>query len=221
MKPRHVIVLGLGTFGAAIARRLTENGCRVTGVDSHEERVAELQDVLFAALVADVTDRRTLEQLPIEKADAVVLSLGEDFARSILASLHLLELRARRIVAKVVSPEHEKILKKLGVHDTIFPEVEIARQWADRLTWPNILEELALGAGQIMAQMSVPGSLCGKTIREANLRAKHGITVLGLKNTVTDTEFVFNPPPDTVLNEDQILLVVGQRDNIERFREMG
>ncbi len=220
MKANHVIVLGLGTFGAAVARRLTENKVRVTGVDIDEERVTELQDVLFEALVADATDPRTVEQLPVEKADAVVVSLGEDFARSTLACLHLLEANARRIVAKVVTPDHKKILAKLGVNDLVFPEVEIAEQWADRITWPNVLFRLITETQQEILEIGVPESLVGKTLKDADLRRRYGVLVIGIKNARKDTNYRFSPSPDTVLTDEDVLLVVGDPQGVAQLREL-
>ena len=218
MQARHVICLGLGTFGAAVAERLAEDKVRVTGVDRDEERVAELQDTLYEALVADATDRRTLEQLPIEKVDAVVVSLGEDFTSSILCCLHLMELNARRVFCKAINRDHAKILEKLGVSDIVFPEVEIARQLAERIAWPNVLQRLALGTGHMLVEIAVPRSLEGKTLRDADLRRRYGINVLGVKDTLRDQEFLINPDPLTRLQEDQILLVVGTPEAIDRFR---
>ncbi len=218
MQARHVICLGLGTFGAAVAERLAVDKVRVTGVDSDEERVAELQDTLYEALVADATDRRTLEQLPVDKADAVVVSLGEDFTASILACLHLKEMKARRVICKAISRDHEKILKRLGVDKTVFPEVERARSLADEIAWPNVLQQLMLGAGHMLAQITVPKSLEGKTLQQADLRRRYGINVIAVKDTVFDTDFRFNPDPQTELREEQVLLVVGTPEAIEKFR---
>ncbi len=38
-------MLGMGTFGTALAVQLSRNGCRVTGVDSQRERRGPLQEV--------------------------------------------------------------------------------------------------------------------------------------------------------------------------------
>lgn len=220
MKASHVIVLGLGTFGAAVAGRLAKNKVRVTGVDKDEERVAALQDILYEALVADVTDPRTIEQLPVASVDAVVVSLGEDFARSILACLHVLEHKPRRVVAKVVTEDHRKILSKLGVQELVFPEVEIAEQWADRITWPNILFRLATETKQEIAEISVPDPLVGKTLREVDLRRKYGILVIGIKNARTDAEYRFIPDPDTRLTDEDVLLVVGDPAGLTELQEL-
>ena len=58
---KRFVVLGLGSFGSALAKRLSENGCRVTGVDASEDRVEALQDVLYEAVGGAVTDPQNHE----------------------------------------------------------------------------------------------------------------------------------------------------------------
>lgn len=216
---RHFIVMGLGTFGAAVARRLAHNGCRVTGVDASEECVELLKDVLHEALIADVTDARALEQLPLKTVDAVFISLGERYEQSILAALHVKELGARRVLAKGVTKEHGRILQKLGVDQIIFPEEEAGVYWADKETWPNVVDFLAIDPDYSLVEMAVPDSLAGKTLQEANLRQRFGISVIAVKDALRG-ELQLIPGGDFTMNDDQLLLVIGTRDNLEQFRQL-
>ena len=61
--PKNFVVIGLGSFGAALARRLCKNGCRVTGMDASRESVEALKDVLYEAIIGDATERETVEHL--------------------------------------------------------------------------------------------------------------------------------------------------------------
>ncbi|MFN9916568.1 MAG: potassium channel family protein, partial [Pirellulaceae bacterium] len=141
---KRFVVIGLGSFGAAVARKLKSNGIRVTGIDGDAETVESLQDHLFEAVIGDATDRGALETLALPTANGVVISLGEDITRSLLATLHAKELGAKHIVVKGVTPEHGKLLKSLGVDRVVFPETEIAQQLADRLTWPSVIDFLPI-----------------------------------------------------------------------------
>lgn len=216
---RRFVVLGLGSFGTALARRLSENGCRVTGVDNSEERVRALQDQLYEAVVGDVTDRQTLEELLISNASAVFISLGENIERSILAALHAKELGAAQIYAKAVSEDHGRILRKLGVDRAIFPEAEIAVQLADSVTWPNILETIKIDPEYGIIEIAVPGSLVGQTLQQADLRRRHGVTVLCIKDALRGTLEV-SPNGEFQLSDDQMLLLLGKQDSLRRFREV-
>lgn len=218
-KTKRFVILGLGTFGAALAEKLHENGCRVTGVDSDREVVEDLKDSLYEAVIADASEREPLENLALNEADAVFISLGENISLSLLAALHAKELGAKRVIAKGVTEEHGKILRHLGVHRVIFPESEIARQLADRETWPNVLDFLPIDPDYSFVDIAVPDSLVGQTLREANLRQQVGVWVVGLKDALTGKLDMF-PDGDVKFGASQMLLVVGKQEDLTRLREL-
>ncbi len=220
-KKRHFFVLGLGTFGSALARRLSENGCRVTGVDLSERRVDQLKDILYEAVIADVTERKALAELAIGESDAVFISLGEhrDLTPSILAVLHARELGAKRLLVKGLSKDHSKVLKTLGVERVIFPETEIAIEVADRITWPNVLDYMPIDTEHSFVEMGVPDSLIGRSLREADLRRLYDVWVIGIKDALTGKLELF-PDPDYRFGPDQLLVVVATQSNINRLRQL-
>ncbi len=215
---KHFVVIGLGTFGMAIATRLAENHCRVTGLDSHRERVEAMKDRLYEAIIADARDRDALAHLPLADANAVVIGLGEDITQSILATLHVKELGARRIIAKGVTEEHGRILKSLGVERVVFPEAEMAKVLADRITWPNILDYLPIDPEYSLAEIVAPDTFAGKTLAQLNLRAEIGILVVGVKDALSGKLHML---PDGLfqLQPDQTLLVLGKQANLDRLRD--
>jgi trk system potassium uptake protein TrkA len=216
---KHYIVLGLGTFGSALASRLHENRCRVTGVDADPVRAEDLKDVLYAAVIGDVTDRDSLEQLGVAEADGVFIALGEDITRSLLATLHCKELGARRIVVKGVTPEHGKLLKHVGVERVVFPETEIAEQLADAIAWPNVLDLLRIDPDHSIMELAVPESLVGETLRDADLRRRYGVWVVGVKDVLSG-KLEMLPPPDYKFGADQLILIVGKQEALNRLRDL-
>lgn len=217
--PRRFIMLGMGSFGTALATQLAKNGCRVTGVDNQRERLEALKDVLHEAVIGDATDRELLDNLSVREAQCVFISLGEAISQSLLAALHMKELGAREVIVKGVTREHGKILKHLGVDRVVFPEEEVARQLADKLTWPNVLDLLPIDPEYSFAEVSVPASLNGKTLAEANLRSRIGVYVMGIKDFLSGKLDMF-PAPTIRLLDDQIMLVVGKREELEALREL-
>jgi len=211
-------VLGLGTFGGALAVRLAENGCRVTGVDIEPSLVAALKDKLYEAVIANATERSAVEQLGLGEADAVFISLGEDLSPSLLATLHAKEFGAKRIFVKGLSEEHGKILRSLGVERVVFPEIEIARTLADQMTWPNVLDYVPIDPEHSVVEITVPDSLAGTTLMEADLRRRFNIWVIGIKDVLTGNFHMF-PDPGFRFNEDQLMVVVGKLDDLNKFRE--
>jgi trk system potassium uptake protein TrkA len=126
-------VIGLGRFGSALARRLASHEHRVTGVDIDEEAVQAVEDCLADALVADGADEEVLKALDLPNADAVFISLGDHANRSIVATMFVLELGAKRVLVKGIDTLHAKILRKLGKVEVLFAEEAMARYVADHL----------------------------------------------------------------------------------------
>ena len=68
--------------------------------------------------------------------------------------------------------------------------------------------------GSAIARTPPPRSIIGQTLTDAALRSRFGVTVVGIKpagQALTDAT------PGSVLNEGDLLLVFGNRDNVERF----
>lgn len=216
---KRFVVLGLGSFGTALSTRLAQNGCRVTGVDASERRVEALKNVLYEAVVANVTDKASLAELLVAKSHAVFISLGENIETSLLAALHVRELGAKRVLVKGVSEEHGKILKHIGVERVVFPEAEMASQLADSMTWPNVLDALTIDTDHNLVEMAVPETLVGKTLRDADLRRRYGCLVLGIKDHLNG-KLTLNPDGDFKLTDDQTLLVIGMKDQLGRLSEL-
>ena len=216
---RRFIMLGMGTFGTALARRLATNGCQVIGVDSRRDRLEAVKNEIHECVIGDATEREVLENLPLRDASAVFISLGETITRSLLATLHVKELGARQVVVKGVTKEHGKILEHLGADRVVFPEEEVARQLADKMTWPNVLDFLPIDPEYSVAEVAMPSSLSVKTMAEADLRNTIGVQVMGIKDVLSGKLDMF-PDGRRRLLEDQVLLVVGRAEELQALREM-
>ena len=140
-------IVGIGNFGYYLARHLFEKGHEVVACDINQAQVQKIKDFVSMAVVADGTDREALESLGIKEVDSAVVSIGTRMQASILATLHLKELGVKHILAKAVSEEHGRILRKIGAHEIIFPEKDLATGVANRLDNPNILDYLPLSMG--------------------------------------------------------------------------
>jgi len=115
--------------------------------------------------------------------------------------------------------EHGKLLEHLGVERIVFPEIEVARELADRMTWPNFLDYIPIDPEHSVVELAVPESLNGRTLAEAKLRQRYGVHVLGIKDVLTGKLDVL-PSAEARLTSDQVLLVVGKQDGLNRLREL-
>ncbi len=213
-----VAVIGLGNFGASLARRLAELGHHVTVVDTDTKAVTRIQDVAEQAVVADATDRAVLEEIGINLSDAAVVSLGDNLGASILVTLHLREMKIKRIVAKAISPEHEKILKRVGASEVVFPERDVALRLAGTLADPNLLDYLPIGQEFSVAELAPPQAFIGKTLVELDLRRNYGINVIAVRELVPE-RLVVLIEPTYVIKDSDVLVVVGRQQDIEKLHK--
>ncbi|MDO3378444.1 potassium channel family protein [Geoalkalibacter halelectricus] len=215
MKRKRFGVVGLGNFGHHAARALYEEGHEVVAVDIDQDKIQRIRDYCTFAVAADAADREFLHAQGFAEMDAVVVSTGERSHLATLITLYLKELKVRNILVKAVSEDHGRILEKIGADEIIFPEKDMARKIARNLSTPNILEFVPLGEGYSITEAAPPASFIGKTLAELDLRRRHQITVIGIRDVLTG-HFALLPPPDQVIKDSDLLVFIGRSEDIER-----
>lgn len=214
---KRVIVIGLGIFGFNIAKDLYENGFEVVAIDKNKDAVQKIRDYATKAILADGTDKEIMDLIGIQEDDVVIISFGEDLAASTLITLHLKQMKVKNIIVKAPNEEHKLILEKVGATDVLIPEQEIAKKVAKSLISPNVLDYLPLSDDYMLFELAPPNSFIGKTIRELELRGKHHIEVLAVKDIITDQMHMM-PRADFVIKDGEILVVVGKEKDIQKVR---
>jgi trk system potassium uptake protein TrkA len=210
---KRVVVVGLGSFGAAAAQALTDMGHVVAAVDSDRDKVERVSGFLGTALIGDGTDPDVLEHLGAASADLALVSTGDDVTASVLAAVELRNLGSARIHVKVVSEIHARILGKIGVDSTVFPERESAQRLVRRAVSAAIIDYIGLGEGLAILEMAMPGRWVGRTLRELELPRQHAISVVALRDYLSG-EVTAVPDPDVRLTESQSLLVAGDQGSL-------
>ena len=214
---KRVIVIGLGIFGFNIARDLYENGFEVIAIDKNKDAVQKIRDYATKAIVADGIDKEVMELIGIQEDDVAIISFGEDLAASTLIALHLKQMKVKSIIVKAPNEEHKLILEKVGATDVLIPEKEIANKVAKSLISPNVLDYLPLSDDYMLFELAPPNSFIGKSIRELELRGKHHIEVLAVKDIITDKMNIM-PGADFVIKDGEILVVVGKEKDIQKVK---
>ncbi|HEX7126381.1 MAG TPA: TrkA family potassium uptake protein [Thermodesulfobacteriota bacterium] len=211
-------VLGLGRFGSNVARALYERGEEVLAVDRDPERVHEIRPFSSQALLADIRDREALVQAGIAEADATVVSVGQEMEASILATLYLRELGARKIIAKAITLDHAKVLRRLGASEVVFPERDMAYRLAERLATPNVFERFAVSEGVTAAELVAPAPLVGVTLREAALRSRYGVTAVAIRKQ--GNQVIAAPDGSERIDRGDVLVVIGPDEQVRAFERL-
>ncbi len=225
MKNKFAII-GLGQFGMTIAKTLSKKGAEVIAIDKDIEKVEHIKEFVSYAVSLDATDKQALLNQNIEEMDAVIIAIGEDFKSMILCANILTELSIKRIVGRVMGENERLILKKLGINEILSPEDEIGKSITNSLLNPNILFSLELPDNYLIAEIKSPDKLCGEKLGEIKLREDFGlnlITILRGKKTSNNdiSHNIFGiPSADTIINENDILILFGSSKDIKKFVEI-
>jgi len=227
---KKFVVIGLGDFGMSVATNLAAKGADVIAIDQDMEVIEEVKDKVVYAARLDSTDERALKSLGIDKVDAAIISIGTNFEDTVLSSVLLLQMGIKKVIARASSKIQEKILKKLGVHQVITPEFEIAGRVANNLMNEDIIDSIALDEHYNIVQIFAPKIFIGKTLQEIDLRIKYNLNLITIKRqysvkneeTGEDTikERIYGVPTSgTVIEGNDILVVLGKDKDIQKILE--
>ena len=215
---KQFAIIGLGNFGFYLATALFQKGHEVLGIDINPKLVQEIRDRISRAVIADATDAQAVKELELEKMDAVVISIGSVLNSSILATLNVKDVGARKVVAKAVSEAHGRILQKIGADEIYFPEKDLALTAAQRLDNPSVLDYLPFMEGYSIVQLAPPASFIGKNLIDLNLINRFGVQVIAIKELVPEN-VVMIPTGRFVVKDSDILILLGPDDALDGLRE--
>jgi len=227
---RQFSVIGLGRFGSSVAKTLNEKGCQVLAIDINGDKVQDASSYVAQAVQVDATDEKALRAVGIENIDCAIVSIGTNLAASVLITLILKELGIAEIVTKAINPIHGKILRRIGATRVVFPERDMGSRVANSLISPKILEQIELSPDYSIMETVAPKKFVNKSLEKLDVRAKYGVNVIAIRKkepTITEkgeTEVKermnITPEAGYVIEEGDVLVIIGENKDVERLRKL-
>jgi trk system potassium uptake protein TrkA len=135
---------------------------------------------------------------------------------SMMATANCKELGVPKVVSKATSELHGKILRRIGADSVIYPDRDSAHRLARAIANHDVVDFLEVAEGYSIAEIDVPSAARGKTLAEADLRKKTGLTVLCIRREGGDAgRSVIIPQPTDRIEEDDKLVVFGETKQID------
>ena len=206
-------VIGLGSFGEAVALELTNLNHDVIGIEKKKKNVENIADRISHAVIADATDEHVLDELNIKNCDAVVVAIGEDIEASILCVLHLKNLGIEKIFVKAKSKSHHMILSHLGITKIIHPEEDMGIRIAQNLSYPMVRRYMALNNEHYIVKIEIGINLQGAQFATL-MEEADGLKTLLLQR---GSHVLYEIAPGTILQEKDILIIEGP---VEMLRKL-
>ena len=159
--------------------------------------------------------KETLRETGIQNCDIVVVCIGDKVDISILTTLNVINLGVPQVIAKANSPEQGEILEKIGAQ-VVYPEKDMAVRLAKRLISKRIFNLFELEQNIDISELKMTSKIAGKTVVQAQLRNLYGVNIIAISRNgwlTTDIK------PEYVLDQDDTIVVIGDRDKIKRLAD--
>ncbi|WP_178987878.1 monovalent cation:proton antiporter family protein [Winogradskyella schleiferi] len=245
----HLVIIGYGINGSNLAKAAIASNIPFIVIEMNAEIVKQEKAKGLPIIFGDATQDHILETVHLYRARAAVIAISGNHAtktilkniRAISDTLYLV-VRTRYIAETsellalgaddVIPEEFETSIQIFEhiLHNFLVPEGDI-EQFVEKVRSDNyqlfkgelkrpktyIKNELADFNISCLRVRSDSNKFLGKPIRELDLRALYGINILSIKRKNVMLESV---QPDDVLKQGDVLYILGEQSNVERFQKL-
>lgn len=215
MKKQTYAVFGLGRYGIAVAKELVDNGMEVIAVDTNERIVNDAVGILPVCKCADITDAEVFSQLGIANVDVVIIAMASNLEASVMAVTLCKEAGVKTVIAKCANEMHQKILKRVGADQVVFPENESGVRLAKNLLSSGFIDMISLSKDVSMIELDVRDKWVGKNLIELNLRKKYSINVVAVR---VGEKVEVGISPEQPLTRDMKLIVIANTAKLAKLK---
>lgn len=221
----HFIVCGEGKVALQVVEELKRAKAKFV-VIAKDIKIFEKYS-LPVFLQGDATNDEVLKHARIEDAKGLVTCLASD-TDNLFVTLSARELNPQlKIVAEAREEISQNKMLKAGANNVISPEIIGGIRMASVILRPTVvsfLDVMMRGEKDVtlrLEEVKIPpkSPLAGKSISEAEIRRETGTLVVAIKDEETG-RIKYNPPSSSVLKEEDILIVLGEEEGINKLSEL-
>lgn len=240
----HLIIVGFGINGRNIARAAKVSGIPYVIIEMNSEIVREARVHKEPIDYGDGTQEAVLEHAQIHSARVIVIAINDpaatrritEMARRLNPKIHIIvrtrflkemrslyELGANEVIPEEFETSVEIFSRVLSKY--LHPKEEIERFVNEiRSEGYEMFRSLSKEAHscldithclpevEMTALRLTPGSsMAGRTLAETGMRKKFNVNLLAIRR---GTELIYNPDPNEELRNNDLLVVLGQPDDI-------
>lgn len=221
----HVIICGYGRNGYRACEEIRKEGIPYVVVDPSPDIIKKRhgEQVEINVIEGDATHEDVLRHAGIERAKAIIAAVPRD-SINVFITLTARELNPSiKIISRAVEPSAESKLYRAGATYVVMPDSIGGHYMASLVSKPHVVEFLDMinGIGQVkldleeVAYKDFKTEFQGMSIRDLNARTISSITFIGAKNK--EGQFEFNPNSHYVLEPDDLFIVIGSTDHLNKF----
>ncbi len=207
----------MGKFGRHLCINLAQLGNQIMAVDEDEETLEDMMDYVVSAKIGDCTNETVLKSLGIRNFDICFVCIGTNFQSSLEITSMVKEMGGKYVVSKANRDIHAKFLLRNGADEVIYPDRDIAEKLAVRYSANHVFDYIELTEEFSIYEIPPLPEWVGKSILELSIRNKYHISILATKE---GERAKLMPAADYVIREDEHLMVIGKKTDVDRLLKM-
>ncbi len=219
----HHIIAGYGRVGRQVADAYTQRKVPFIVVENNNDAINRLEADGHIYIEGEAIEDEALIRAGVERAKVLVSTLPSE-SDNVYMALSAREMnKDLHIICRADHPDGEKKLKRAGANHVVSPHILGGMRMAMASLRPNVVDFMQMttmsDAGLGIEEIVLPTSsrFVGKSLIDSKIKADYGITVIGIRRG--DTPLKINPSPTESLNGNDILLLIGSTDNLEKFSD--
>ena len=224
----HYIICGAGRMGIYVINEMIKTKNPFVVVELSEERLKEIledhPDVLY--INADATNERTLKSAGIDHAKGLIATLGKDSDNMLITVTARYLNRNLRIVARCIEDNLADKFRLSGANSVVSANFIGGMRLASEILRPtivNFLDNMLKGLGTSIrfeeVHVAENSELSGKTLADSRIKENTGLVVIAVKKGDSG-KFLYNPSGDTKIMPEDILVVIGDINQISALRRL-
>lgn len=219
------LIIGLGIFGANLARNLSDLGHEVIGVDSNHANIEDIKDYISTVYQIDSTEEHALEVLPLLNVDLVIVAIGENFGASIRTVALLKKAGVKHIYARATDNIHESILEGFGIDRILTPEQRAASDLAIEMELGAEIQMMPIDADTTIVKLPLPTEFEGKDYRSMDFENEYGVVLVAASRPEDKTNIlgIAQSTLEPLLLSDNsgqrgdVITIIGARKKVREF----
>ena len=220
----HYIICGYGRMGAVIAKELHDKDYPFVIVELEQDKVDKITEIGYKSVLGDATIEKTLEEAGIHQAAGIVVCLNND-PDNLFVTLTARSLNHDAfLVSRCSQINNKPKLKQAGANKVVNPYTAGGHRMAELLISPELEDTVSLSLKQGIVDLGIDevnltnlNSFHGVKIKDSKIREEFNLIIVGLVNG--DGSYDINPDPELQLTADHIVMVMGQKRQLQQFKD--
>ena len=220
----HYIICGYGRMGAVIAKELAEKNIPFVIIEINEEKTMIMDDFGYKYIKQDATLDETLINANIKRAKGIVVTLSTD-QENLFVTMSARNLNPdANLLSRCAQKDTGKKLKRAGANKVVNPYTTAGHKMAELLLAPYLEDTASLRSPTHDLDMVIDefklvdiDRYDGIMIKDSKFREDFNLVLVGLIDE--HKKSTLNPDPHTILNVNQTIILLGSKENIDKFSD--